>query len=215
VDLDPVFGDLAGALGAPENAGPEDDRQSLRTLGDLVPVAAELAAEHVDGAAWSHPAGFGVLLAPASPSAAAGVDARMSRAVVRAGADACKALVLHLARGLEQPTLAALEEADTVLVVLSLDVLAFRAARRALEVLRASALDGRCRFVVNRAQRAEVRPEDVRRVFGRSPVAVIPADRRVREMQDRGRLLPLRGGTGRAMLRLARRVMEEDAGVGP
>jgi Flp pilus assembly CpaE family ATPase len=96
--------------------------------------------------------------------------------------------------------------ADVVVMVLGLDVLSFRAAKRVID---ATGLDDRCSFVVNRATRREISPDDVERVFGRSPVAVIPVDRRVPAAQDRGRLLPPRGKAGRSVDRLAANLLEQ------
>ena len=69
-------------------------------------------------------------------------------------------------------------------------------------------LDERLGFVVNRAARAEIVPSDVARVFGRSPLAVIPEDRVVSSLQDRGRLLPANSRIGRMFARLADQVVE-------
>jgi hypothetical protein len=95
-----------------------------------------------------------------------------------------------------------------MLMVLSLDVFSFRGARRALPLLKDLGLEDRCDFVVNRARRSEIVPNDVRRVFGRTPLSVIAADRMVGRMQDRGRLLPARGRAARAIDKLAVTLME-------
>ena len=60
----------------------------------------------------------------------------------------------------------------------------------------------------NRAARAEITPGDVERVFGRRPLAVIPNDRGAGRAHERGRLVPRRGRTGRAIDRLARELSE-------
>jgi Flp pilus assembly CpaE family ATPase len=104
-------------------------------------------------------------------------------------------------RGLDEVARTGLELADRVLVVLGLDVLSLRDARRAIAV---ADLGDRCDFVVNRARRAEVTPADVERVFGVAPLAVIPSDRGAAPAQDHGRLLPMRGRVGRSIDRLAR-----------
>ena len=67
-------------------------------------------------------------------------------------------------------------------------------------------VEGTLGFVVNRASRAEITPKDVSRVFGCDPLAVIPADRSVARAQDHGRLVPVRGRTGRAFQRLTERL---------
>jgi pilus assembly protein CpaE len=59
IELDLERGDLAGAWSIP----------SERTIADLLPVLAELGAEHVERAAYAHPSGCSLLLAPAFPGA--------------------------------------------------------------------------------------------------------------------------------------------------
>jgi hypothetical protein len=66
-------------------------------------------------------------------------------------------------------------------------------------------------FVVNRSSRAEIVPKDVVRVFGREPLAILPMERTVPALQDRGRLLPMSGRVGRMFLRLAERIAAEKA----
>jgi Flp pilus assembly CpaE family ATPase len=93
--------------------------------------------------------------------------------------------------------------------VLSLDVLSFRAASRALEAMTPDGTTERVAFVVNRASRHEVAPSDVERVFGAPPLAVFPYDRAVERAQDHGRLLPARGRMGRSFDRLAISLLED------
>jgi pilus assembly protein CpaE len=59
IELDLERGDLAGAWGIPAE----------RTIADLLPVLAELTTEHVERAAYVHPSGCSLLLAPALPGA--------------------------------------------------------------------------------------------------------------------------------------------------
>ncbi len=199
VDLDLAFADISAAVGAPSDEPP-------RTIADLIPLSAELNAQHLDGILWSHPEGFRLLLAPGDPETAALIGGEQVRAAVQAIRRLADVVVLHIPRGLDDVTQAGLRVSDRVVVVLQLDVLSFRAARRAIA---AAGVQDRCLFVVNRATRAEIVPGDVERVFGRPVSVVIPVDRAVPGAQDRGRLVPGRGRTGRAVARLAARVLEE------
>ncbi len=146
---------------------------------------------------WSHPDGFRAAFAPGPDEE---TEARDAQDVVTALAADEDALVLHLPRTPDDLARWAFGFADRVVEVLSLDVLSFRAATRALAVL---GDDERVGFVVNRSSRAEITVADVQRVFGREPLAVLPVDRGVTAAQDHGRLLPRRGRTGRAFDRLA------------
>jgi pilus assembly protein CpaE len=198
VDVDPLFGEVGAALGAPDDA---------HTVADLVPLIGELAPAHLEEALWNHPEGFRVLLAPPRNGSET-LSATGVRAVVDVGASVADVVVLHLARALDAPTLEAIESSDRLVEVLSLDVLSFRAAKRALDLLEPLGLDGRVVFVVNRATRGEITSRDVTRVFGSEPMVVVSAHRSVPRAQDHGRLVPPRGRTGRAFDRLARRLEE-------
>jgi pilus assembly protein CpaE len=200
VDMDPVFADLTTALGVPSG-------EAVRTIADLLPLGGEVAPEHLDGVLWRHPAGFDALLAP-EPDVAARLRGEDYRAALSAIVGATDVVVLHLARTLDDIARRGLAQSDRILMVLSLDVFSFRSARRALPLLGELGLEDRCDFVVNRARRSEIVPNDVRRAFGKPPLAVIPSDRSVGNAQDRGRLLPARGRATRGIDRLAASLLE-------
>ncbi len=201
LDLDLAFGDVGPVCGAPTE-------EPLRSIDDLLPLVDELSPRHLDEVLWPHPAGFRVLFAPGDPGTADRVRPKHVRAVIEAARGAAEVVILHLPRAFDPATREALDRADVVLVVLRLDVPSFRAAKRGIA---AAGFEERCAFVVNRAVRSEIAPSDVERVFGRAPVAVIRSDRNVPTAQDRGRLLSLRGRTGRAIDRVARSLMEPAA----
>ena len=200
VDADWRFADLAVALGVP-------DDEPVRTVEDLVPVAAELEERHLDEVLWPHGTGFGVLLGPAAGSEAdtPAVTAAYRSAVLLA-AGSRDAVVLHAGRPLGESAGSVLGTAEWILLVLALDVMSFRGGRRLFESLDALGLASRVGIVVNRAARAELTAKDAERALGVPVVAVIPEDRRVGRAQDRGVLL--RGGRGsvRAVDRLAAKV---------
>lgn len=198
VDMDVVFAGASAVMGAP-------DTEPHRTIADLLPLGDDVASRHLEDVLWRHPEGFRVLLAPGDEAAAASIRGSSYRAAIAAARRMCDVVVLHVPRGLDEVARTGLELSDRVLVVLGLDVASFRDGKRAIAAV---GVQDRCAFVVNRAARSEISPKDVERVFGTPALAVIPADRSVSAAQDRGRLLPLRGRTGRALTRLARRVMD-------
>jgi pilus assembly protein CpaE len=200
VDMDPIFADLTAALGVPSG-------EAVRTIADLLPLGGEVGPEHLDGVLWRHHAGFDALLAP-EPDVAGRFRDEDYRAALSAVVGSADVVVLHLARTLDDIARGGLALSDRVVMVLSLDVLSFRSARRALSLLKDLGLEDRCDFVVNRARRSEIVPDDVRRAFGRPPLAVIPSDRSVGNAQDRGRLLPARGRAARGIDTLAATLME-------
>jgi pilus assembly protein CpaE len=203
VDLDLAFADVSGALGVKAGSDPAPP-----SLAELAPVIHELSPRRLREALWSHPQGFRVLFGPSDPELAESIDASHCRAALGALAASADVVVIHLARLLDDRTRTALDLADRILMVLSLDVMSFRCGRRAMDVLGRLGLEERCEVVVNRATRAEVGPSDVVRVFGRPPAAVVGVERGALTAQNRGRLLPARGRGMRAIGQLAERVLE-------
>ena len=197
VDGDPLQGDLTMVLGAP--------------------LGGDLSIEHTDEpeeqarddqpieALWSHQAGFRVVLAEAPEIRMAG---GAFGSVVVSAARTADVVLVHLPRTLDEPSLAALGNADALIHVLTLDAVSFRAAHRALEALSPLRLGARSMFLVNRAARSEIAPGDVQRVFGNDPIAVIPMDRAVARAMASGRLLGPRHRIGRAFDRAAARIVE-------
>lgn len=197
VDADPIFGDLGPAIGAPQ--------EGVHTMADLLPLRDELTEGHLDDTLWIHPAGFRVLLAP-PPAEAARVEAGHIVRILEVAATVADVLVVALPRTIEGAAREAIAGADKIVEILTLDVLSFRAASRAIDLCEGLRAEDRVGFVVNRSHRAELTPGDVERVFGRAPLAVIPFDRAAPRAQDHGRLLSLRGRSARAFARLADRL---------
>jgi pilus assembly protein CpaE len=199
VDGDLLAGDLGAALGAPAD--------EVKTFGDVLPFAHDVTPLQVEAALWPHPSGVRVLLGP-EPE-----DSRVSgqdfAAVVDAAAGLDAIVVIHLGKALDDVALAAVRAADRIVHVLGLDVASFRAADRAVHVLAGLHPVGTSGFVVNRARRGEIVPDDVRRVFGVDALVVLPSDREVARAQGRGRLIEGRGRIARAFRRLAERLDDE------
>jgi len=197
VDMDALFADATAALGAPDDGA--------RTVADLLPSIEELTPAHLGDVLWQHPDGFNALLAP-EPETAQRLRPAHFHAVLSVLPSLADTIVLAIPRSLDEIGRVGLDAADRVLLVLTLDVLSFRDARRLLGRLGALGFAQPISFVVNRSRRAEITPRDVERVFGRDAVAVLPVDSSVPGSQDRGRLLPRRGRIGRAFGRLAKRL---------
>ena len=123
-DADPTYADMSAAIGVPD--------EGVHSIADLLPLVHELTPGHLDDALWAHPSGFRALAAPAADRAAVVTRADLT-VLLRVMSTASDVVVVSLPRGLGELTAAGLEAADRVLEVLSLDVLSFRAARRAVE----------------------------------------------------------------------------------
>lgn len=188
VDVDPLFDDVGAALGIPVD-------EPVPTLADLIADDGIAAAERRP---WTHTGGFRVI--PGSSGELVSSDPDDVVAVLDATARSSDVVVAHVPRTVSAVGTAVAARAHEVVMVLTLDVGSFRAAKRAIA---AFDVEDRCRFVVNRAARADVAVADVQRVFGRPALGVVPASSAVRAAQDRGQLLPPRGRIARAVDRIA------------
>jgi pilus assembly protein CpaE len=201
IDFDTFYADVTTALGV---------RKDVRTAADLAPVLDELTAEHVDRVLYAHPRGFHVLLAPPDAAQAGMIGPEGLARAADVLRSRFEAIVLHLPRSVDA-ALPGLEVADEILLVVTLDVLAFRDAKRLLFYLAGLGLDDKCRLVVNRATRSEVVPEDAERVFGMTPAAVLSQDRSVVRVQNRGEIVGRRSGhLWRQVAGLARQLVERE-----
>jgi Flp pilus assembly CpaE family ATPase len=200
LDADPVFGDVAHALGAPVPG--DGDGGPVHTLADVVALGEDLGADELRGALWAHPSGIDLVLPPAAEEAVRLGPEDLAR-VLDAATGAADAVVVHLPRELGTITSALAGVSDRFVEVLTLDVATFRAASRMLEALAPLHLADRLAFVVNRAARSEIVPGDVERVFGTPPACILPFDRGVRAAAGRHRLSSPKGRTARRFDRLA------------
>ncbi len=204
-DLDLLSGDVAPALGM-------DPETAHRSVADLMAVSRELSVEHLDPVLHEHAAGFRVLFAPHQVPSEVSLDAAMVRSAVRALRERFQASVLHLPRTVDRSVRSALELADEVLLVVTLDVLGVRAAKRVIDHLRAFGLGDSFRLVVNRAGRGEVIPDDAGRVLNLPIASVIGVDRAVPRAQNRGELIAgRRGQVPKRIARLAKDLLERGA----
>jgi Flp pilus assembly CpaE family ATPase len=202
-DLDLSYGEVATALAVP-------DEPPAPTITDLIPVLSELDDDHLDRVLYAHPRGFRSLLAPAEPPAPRTLSTDAMARLVRALRGRSDVLILHLPRAFDGPVAGALAEADRVLLVITLDVLALKAARRALARLEPLGIRDACRLVINRASRGEIVPKDAADALGVPVVSVIRGDRNVERAQNRGELVAGRSGpAARGVGALARALMEE------
>ena len=195
LDLDPLHGDLAAALGAP--------MEGAHTLADLLPLMGELAATHLEEAMWTHPEGFRTLLPP-SPEEAVLVGTASLQEVILVAAEVADVVILDVPRSL--PSARFVELADRIVEVLTPDVLSVRAAARDLEVLGPVHRD-RVDLVLNRASRQEVGTAEIAGALGAAPRAVIGVERALARAQDHGTLLSRRSRPARRLERLARELV--------
>jgi Flp pilus assembly CpaE family ATPase len=204
-DLDPLYGDVATALGiSPETSSP--------SVVELAAISRELTDEHLEGALHAHPSGLQAILAPTRPGTASRLDPENIPGLVFALRSRFAAVVLHLPRIGDESIRAAVQESNETLVVVTLDVLGIRAAKRLIDHLRSHGLGESLRLVVNKAGRGEIVPEDAELVLETPLACVIGADRAVPRAQNRAELvIGKKGGLTRRLGRLAGSLLDRRA----
>ena len=184
-----AFSDLTPALGLPAEPTPP-------TIADLRPVARELSAQHLAHVLRRHEAGFDALLAPVDVQSVDGEGPHLVRSVVKVLTTEFDAVLVHLARGLDEVGLAAAGLADVCLLVTTLDLFSLYGAKRLIDRLAPRADEetksSRLRLVVNRGARGGLSGSEVQRVLGVEPMARIRVDPAVPRTQASGELLPPR-----------------------
>lgn len=143
VDLDVQFGDVAPALRL------EPDTSIV----DAIRTADRLDETTLKAFLTPHESGLFVLGAPENPAEADEIDAKQTSAVIRLLTGMFPYVVIDTGSGLDEHTLAALDLASEIVIVLSSEVPTIRAARKEVEILRTLGLDDRrWHVVLNRAE---------------------------------------------------------------
>jgi pilus assembly protein CpaE len=158
VDADLQAGDVRTLL----------DLTHHRSIDDLVEVAHEVTARHLGDALYAHPSGLRVLLPPPAGEQEADVSPEVARGVFGAIRTRFDLVVADVGSVVTDGGSMATELADEVLLVVTPDVLAVRAAARLVQLWerRRYRKDG-ITVLVNRASRdSEVQPDLIGRVLG-------------------------------------------------
>lgn len=182
VDLDLQFGDAATIL----NLKPK------HTLADAFGSAAALDTLILKTFLTVHTAGFYVLCGAESPTVSDTVSAAQVKHLLVQLSAQFRYVVVDTGAGLDEMTLAALEESNEVVLVSSMDVASIRALRKEIDVLSELGLLPTSRHVaLNFAdRRSGLSVRDVEAVIG------LPVDRVIPRSQD----VPLAGNRGEPLM---------------
>ncbi|WP_338672511.1 AAA family ATPase [Streptomyces sp. SCSIO 30461] len=181
-DMDMQTGDVASYL----------DVQFRRSIADLAAVS-DISPRVLSDAVFSHPTGVALLLAPGDGERGEEVTDRSARQIVRALRSRYEVVVIDCGSQMHGANAAAVEMADTALLVTTPDVVAVRGAKRAVRLwdrLQIRKAEDTV-VVVNRHTRGtEIQPPLVQRITGtRVAGTAIPAN--FKELQgavDSGRM---------------------------
>lgn len=171
VDLNLQFGDLDLLL----NLNPDNTIAGLAQRGN-----AGLDAELVEQYLTKHEeSGLKILVAPSAPRYAESITAYTVEQVIDALRESFQYIIIDTTSQLQDITLAALDAANTILLLTSLDLLALHKTRTAMEMLRQLYTVDKIQPVLNRANSdVGITPTDVEEVLGMPVQTLIPSDGR-------------------------------------
>lgn len=178
VDLDIQFGDAATLL----------DLDPAHSIADAFGTSAAMDTLILKTFLTSHPGGFYVLAGDDSPTVGDHVRSADVKHLIEQLSSQFRYVVIDTGAGLGEHTLAALEEADDVIIVSSMDVTSIRAVRKELDVLGELDLLPRGRHaVLNFSDRhAGLTVRDVEKVIGMPVTVVVPRSNDVTVAGNRG-----------------------------
>jgi pilus assembly protein CpaE len=209
VDFDLQFGDVAAALAlAPEQG-----------LVDVARSVAEIDATTLKVFLTPHPTGLFALCAPETPAEGDEVGYDHAVHALRTLAASFSTVVVDTAAGLDEYTLAAIEQSTDLLFVCPPDVAAVRSLRKELDALdQLGMMAARRHLVLNRSDaRVGIEPGDVENVLGMKASVSVPSSRAVPFSMNAG--TPIvdkdpRSPVARSLQDLARLFTDPAAGAG-
>jgi pilus assembly protein CpaE len=204
VDLDLQFGDVATHL----------DLKPAHSLADAFASRGGLDTLLLKTFLTAHPAGFYALCGSESPAAADKIGPKQVRELLASLASQFRYVIVDTGAGLDEPTLAALEEANDAVFVSSMDVASVRNVRKEIEVLATlNILPARRHLLLNFADRQSgLSVRDVEAVVGLPVNVVVPRSPEVALSSNRGVpvLMEKKGGPAtKAMNNVVKR-LEDD-----
>ncbi len=196
VDLDLQFGDVAATLDLAPN----------RTMEDALSPAAASDGLVLKTMLTVHPAGFFVLCGAESPAANEDVTGAQVHRLLQQLATQFSCVIVDTAAGLGEPTLAALEVTDDVVLVSTMDVACVRSVRREVDLLsQLGVLPTSRTFALNLADRQSgMKVKDVEAVVGLPVDVVIPRSSSVQLAANHGQPLMLRKKRGGPFVKAVR-----------
>ncbi|MGA8851061.1 MAG: P-loop NTPase [Aeromicrobium sp.] len=199
VDLDLQFGDVAATL----------DLAPARTMEDA--FGPDAAADNLvlKTMLTAHSSGFFVLCGADSPAANENVTGPQIHRLLEQLSTQFSCVLVDTAAGLGEPTLAALEVADEIVLVSTMDVASVRSVRREVDLLTQLGLMPVERsFVLNLADRQSgMKVKDVEAVVGIPVDVVIPRSSAVQLAANHGQPLMLHKKRGEPFVKAIRALL--------
>ncbi|MEV7679520.1 AAA family ATPase [Streptomyces sp. NPDC088341] len=184
-DLDLQAGDVASYL----------DVQFRRSIVDLATIQ-DISPRVLQDAVFVHPSGIGLLLAPGEGERGEEVNERSVRQIVSALRNRYEVVVIDCGTQMNSANAAAIEMADTTLLVTTPDVVSVRAAKRMVRLwdrLQIRKAEETVSVVNRHTRNTEIQPPLIERITGtRVSKVVIPANfKELQSAVDAGRMQDL------------------------
>jgi pilus assembly protein CpaE len=204
VDLDLQFGDVGLVLGVPPD----------RTIHDLVTSQGRLDGESLAGFIGRTADGVDVLLAPARPDQAEAVTMERLAEVLDVAAREYDAVVVDTPPAFTSATITAIDRAQHLVMIGSLDLPGLKNMKVGLETLDLMGVDrGRVLTVLNRANsKVGLLGHEVKQVLGGTPDVSIPSDRALPRSTNSARPIVAadpRSAPAKALRSLGQRIARE------
>ncbi|MFC9757202.1 CpaE family protein [Streptomyces sp. NPDC056921] len=182
VDLDLQTGDIGSYL----------DVQFRRSIVDLSAIA-DISPRVLSDAVFSHSTGLALLLAPNEGESAEEVSDRSARQIVSALRSRHEVVVIDCGSQLQGASAAAIEMADTALLVTTPDVIAVRGAKRVVrmwERLQIRKAEETVTLVNRFIRNTEIQPQLIEKITGTTTAnTAVPANfKELQAVVDAGRL---------------------------
>ncbi|GAA1309025.1 AAA family ATPase [Streptomyces sanglieri] len=182
VDLDLQTGDIGSYL----------DVQFRRSIVDLSTIT-DISPRVLSDAVFSHSTGLALLLAPSEGESAEEVSDRSARQIVSALRSRYEVVVIDCGSQLQGASAAAIEMADTALLVTTPDVIAVRGAKRVVrmwERLQIRKAEDTVTLVNRFIRSTEIQPQLIEKITGTTTAnTAVPANfKELQAVVDAGRL---------------------------
>lgn len=161
-----------------------------KTVLDLLRVANEITPLVIDQIAHHHSEGLKVIFSPGSPGEIDLIKSADVVSALRLMKESVSHLVVDLPSGIHELALTVAEEATTLVLVVTCDVLSLKRSRDAMRLVKTSGIDiAKVLVVVNAySPRGEISIKDVEAVIGRPVAFTIRGDPGLATAPDRGEL---------------------------
>lgn len=176
IDADLQFGDVAVLL----DLDPQD------TIYELARDVEEMNIDVVKSALTMHKSGLELLAAPKSPELAEYIRDKTLEIIINTVRPYYEFIIIDLAPGFGDISIAAIENSDIVNFVACVDILSLKNAKISLGIFDALRQKEKVGLILNRATQGIISKADFEKVLSLTPVVCLPEDKEVLSSINKG-----------------------------